>query len=49
MSIIGDATVTGRTKSATLSNGVVVQVPEYMESGERVKVNTETGKFMARA
>ena len=46
---IKGATVTGRTKSATLSNGVVVQVPEYMESGERVKVNTETGKFMARA
>jgi len=46
---IKGATVTGRTKSATLSNGVVVQVPEYMETGERVKVNTETGKFMSRA
>ena len=46
---IKGATVTGRTKSATLSNGVVVQVPEYMAAGERVKVNTETGKFMSRA
>jgi elongation factor P len=46
---IKGATVTGRTKSATLSNGVVVQVPEYMETGERVKVNTESGKFMSRA
>ena len=46
---IKGATVTGRTKSATLSNGVVVQVPEYMEAGERVNVNTETGKFMSRA
>jgi len=46
---IKGATVTGRTKSATLSNGIVVQVPEYMETGERVKVNTETGKFMSRA
>lgn len=46
---IKGATVTGRTKSATLSNRVVVQVPEYMEAGELVKVNTETGKFMSRA
>ena len=45
---IKGATVTGRTKSATLSNGVVVQVPEYMEAGERVNVNTETGKFMSQ-
>jgi len=46
---IKGATVTGRTKSATLANGIVVQVPEYMETGEQVKVNTETGKFMSRA
>ncbi len=46
---IKGATATGRNKPATLSNGVVVQVPEYMEAGERVKVNTETGKFMSRA
>jgi elongation factor P len=46
---IKGATATGRTKPATLSNRVVVQVPEYMETGERVKVNTETGKFMSRA
>jgi elongation factor P len=46
---IKGATATGRTKTATLSSGVAVQVPEYMEAGERVKVNTETGKFMSRA
>lgn len=46
---IKGATATGRNKPATISNGVVVQVPEYMEAGERVKVNTETGKFMSRA
>jgi elongation factor P len=46
---IKGATATGRTKPATLSNGIVVQVPEYMEAGERVKVNTETAKFMSRA
>lgn len=46
---IKGATATGRTKPATLSNGIVVQVPEYMEAGEQVKVNTETAKFMSRA
>jgi len=46
---IKGATVTGRTKSATLSNGVVIQVPEYLPAGVLVKVSTETGKFMSRA
>ena len=43
------ASATNRTKPATLSNGFVVQVPEYLAAGEIVRVNTETGKFMARA
>jgi elongation factor P len=47
--VIKGATATNRNKPATLSNGVVVQVPEYIESGTRIRVNTETGKFMARA
>lgn len=42
------ATATGRTKPATLSTGLEIQVPEYMEIGETVKVNTGTGKFMSR-
>jgi len=46
---IKGASATGRTKAATLSTGIEVQVPEYLTAGERVKVNTETGKFMARA
>ena len=45
---IKGATATGRTKPATLSTGLEVQVPEYLEPGEKVKVNTETGKFMSR-
>ena len=47
--VIKGATATNRNKPATLSNGVVVQVPEYIENGTLVRVNTETGKFMARA
>ncbi len=42
------ASVTARTKSATLETGLVLQVPEYMEQGERVRVDTRTGDFMQR-
>ncbi len=43
------ASATARTKPATLSNGIEIQVPEYLEPGEMVKVHTETRKFMSRA
>lgn len=43
------ASATARTKPATLSTGLVVQVPEYMSAGEHVKVDTLTGKYLARA
>lgn len=43
------ATASGRTKTARLTTGIEIQVPEYLEPGEVVKVNTETGKFMSRA
>ena len=43
------ASATARTKPATLSNGVEIQIPEYLEPGEMIKVNTETKKFMSRA
>ncbi len=46
--IIKGATATNRNKPATLSNGRVVLVPEYMAPGDRVRINTETGKFMSR-
>ena len=39
---------TGRTKPATLETGLVVQVPEYLDQGERVKVDTRTGQFLSR-
>lgn len=43
------ATATGRTKPATLVTGLEIQVPEYLESGELIKVNTTTGSFISRA
>jgi len=46
---IKGATAAGRTKPATLSTGIEVQVPEYMEIGEIIRINTSTGKFMSRA
>lgn len=46
---IKGATASARNKPATLSSGLTVQVPEYIEQGERIKVNTTNGKFMSRA
>lgn len=43
------ASVTARQKNAVLETGLRILVPEYIESGEVVRVDTETGKFMSRA
>ena len=43
------ASASARTKPATLETGLVVQVPEYIQEGEKVKVNTSERKFMSRA
>jgi elongation factor P len=40
---------TGRTKPATLSTGFVVQVPEHLDQGETVRVDTRTGEYLGRA
>lgn len=42
-------TAAARTKPATLSTGLVVQVPEYLANKETIKINTSNGKFMSRA
>ena len=46
---IKGSSASARTKTARLSTGLEVQVPEYLEIDELIKINTETGKFMARA
>jgi elongation factor P len=43
------ASATSRTKPATLSTGLIVQVPEYIEPGEMIKVDTKERKFLSRA
>jgi elongation factor P len=46
---IKGASATSRTKPATLETGLVVQVPEYLSEGERIKVDTRTGEYLSRA
>jgi elongation factor P len=41
--------VSGARKSATLETGLVVQVPLFVEPGEKIKVDTRTGEYLARA
>ncbi|HWC71577.1 MAG TPA: elongation factor P [Actinomycetota bacterium] len=41
-------TRTGAMKPATLETGVVVNVPLFVEEGERIKVDTRTGEYMER-
>lgn len=43
------ASSSARTKPATLTTGLIVQVPEYLTPGELIKVNTETREFISRA
>ena len=42
-------TAQGATKPATLESGVTIQVPLFIEEGERVKVDTRTGEYLGRA
>jgi elongation factor P len=39
---------TGRTKPAALSTGHVVHVPEHLDQGETVRVDTRTGEYLGR-
>ena len=41
--------VSGAKKPATLETGLVVQVPLFINPGERVKVDTRSGEFISRA
>ena len=41
--------VSGATKPAMLETGLTVQVPLFLESGEKIKVDTRTGSYISRA
>jgi elongation factor P len=40
--------VSGALKPATLETGLVVQVPLFVEAGDRLKVDTRTGEYLTR-
>ena len=45
----GDSVSGGSTKPATLETGAVIQVPLFVERGERIRVDTRSGDYVARA
>ena len=42
-------TQSGATKPATTTTGLVLQVPLFIDTGDRVVVNTTTGEYTGRA
>ena len=45
----GDTVSGGGNKPATLESGVVVQVPLFVNEGDRVRVDTRSGEYVSRA
>jgi elongation factor P len=41
--------VSGARKPATLETGLVIQVPLFVNPGEKVRVDTRTGEYLTRA
>jgi elongation factor P len=41
--------VSGARKPATVETGLVIQVPLFVNPGEKVKVDTRTGEYLTRA
>ena len=42
-------TAQGALKPATVETGLVIQVPLFIESGERVQIDTRTGEYLGRS
>jgi elongation factor P len=47
--VMKTATKTASTKPAKLENGVTINVPEFVGTGDKVKVNPTTGEYQERA
>jgi elongation factor P len=45
---IKGATASAQIKPATLETGLVVQVPSFINVGDKIRVNTETGEYQSR-
>ena len=46
---VRSATATNVTKPAKLETGLIVQVPQFVNAGERIRIDTTEGKYMQRA
>jgi len=46
---IKGATASAQVKPATLQTGLVVNVPAFINAGDVVRINTETGEYLSRA
>jgi len=46
---IKGATASAQVKPATLQTGLVVNVPSFINAGDVVRINTETGEYLSRA
>ncbi len=42
-------TAQGATKPATVETGAMVQVPLFIDQGEKIKIDTRTGEYLSRA
>lgn len=42
-------TVSGAMKPATMDSGLVVQVPLFINEGDKIRVDTRTGEYLSRA
>ncbi|MEX2536750.1 MAG: elongation factor P [Trueperaceae bacterium] len=42
-------TVSGGSKTARVESGATVQVPLFIDQGERIRVDTRTGEYLGRA
>ncbi|HBE93714.1 MAG TPA: elongation factor P [Gammaproteobacteria bacterium] len=47
--VVKGQTATGSGKPATLETGITVTVPQFVNAGEKIKVNTGTGDYVERA
>jgi elongation factor P len=45
---IKGATASAQVKPATLETGLVVQVPPFVNTGDKIRVSTETGEYLSR-
>jgi elongation factor P len=48
MPAIKGATANAQLKPATLETGLIVPVPPFVATGDRIRVNTETGEYQSR-